>query len=209
MLDRIITAVVLTLVVPFAAAQTSPASAPASATKKDLVARILKAQQPGIEAMARGLVEQPALELLGSAGNALPSRVPKERQEAVAKEIRGDVQKYLADTVPAVQARAVKLAPTTIGPLLEERFGEDELKQVLALLESPVFAKYQRLGEEMQQALAGKLIPEMRSTVEPRIRALEETVGKRLGVPAQAPAKSASGAAPRPAAPKPAQPASK
>ena len=208
MLNKIIAATALTLAVACAAAQGTPPAA-SSPAKKELVARILKAQQPGIEAMARGLVEQPALELLGNAGNALPSRVAKERQEAVAKEIQADVQKYLADTAPLVQARAVQLAPATIGPLLEERFTEDELKQVLALLESSVFAKYQRLGEDMQRSLAGKLVPDMRSTMEPRIRALEETVGKRLGVTAQGPAKGASGAKPKPAAPKPAQPASK
>jgi uncharacterized protein len=204
MLNKTIAAIGLALILPFAAAQNTPpvASSPA---KKELVARILKAQQPGIEAMARSLVEQPAMELLGNAGNALPNRVPKERQEAVAKEIRGDVQQYMADMVPVVQARAVKLAPTTIGPLLEERFTEGELKQVLALLESPVFAKYQRMGEEMQRALAQKLIPDMRPTVEPRVRALEETVGKRLGVTVP----PAAGAAPKAAATKPAKPASK
>lgn len=203
MLNKTLAAITLALILPFAAAQNTPPAA-SSPAKKELVARILKAQQPGIEAMARGLVEQPAMELLRNAGNALPSRVPKERQEAVAKEIQGDVQKYMADMVPVVQARAVKLAPATIGPLLEEQFTEDELKQVLALLESPVFAKYQRMGEEMQRALAQKLIPDMRPTVEPRVRALEETVGKRLGVTAP----PASGAAPKAAAPKPARPAS-
>lgn len=207
MLNKIIAAASLALILPFAAAQNTPA--PASPAKKELVARVLKAQQPGIEAMARSLVEQPAMELLGSAGNALPNRVPKERQDAVAKEIQGDVQKYVADTVPVVQARAVKLAPSTIGPLLEERFTEDELKQVLATLESPVFAKYQRMGEEMQRSLAQKLIPEMRPTVEPRIRALEETVGKRLGMTPPPANNGAAGPGPRAAAPKPAKPASK
>jgi hypothetical protein len=205
MLNKIFAATVLALVLPFAAAQNTP-PAPSSPAKKELVARILKAQQPGIEGMARRLVEQPAMELLGSAGNALPNRVPKERQEAVGKEIQADVQKYMSDMVPVVQARAVKLAPATIGTLLEERFTEDELKQVLAMLESPVFAKYQRMGEEMQRSLAEKLIPDMRPTVEPRIHVLEETVGKRLGITAPA---ASGNAGPKAAAAKPAKPASK
>ena len=92
--------------------------------------------------------------------------------------------KYLSEPVPLVQARAVKLAPTTIGALLEEKFTEDELKQVVAIVESPVYTKFQRMGEDMQRALVEKLIADMRPTVEPRIRALEETVGKRLGVTA-------------------------
>lgn len=182
------------------AVQAQPA--PSSPAKKDLVARILKLQQPSIEGMARSLVEQPAVELLGNAGNALPNRVAKDKQDAVAKEIQADVQKYLDDTVPMVQARAVKLGPTSIGTLLEEKFTEDELKQVVAMLESPVFAKFQRMGEDMQKALVEKLVADTRSMVEPKVRSLEQTVAKRLGVTNAPPAPAA---APR----APAKPASK
>jgi uncharacterized protein len=97
----------------------------------------------------------------------------------------------------------VKIAPTTIGSLLEEKFTEDELKQIIATLESPVFGKFQRMGDDMQKALIEKLIAETRSTVEPKVRALEQTVGKRLGV--TTPPAASSGAAPRP----PAKPASR
>lgn len=176
-------------------AQSTPA-------KKELAGRILKLQQPSIEAMARALVEQPALELLNNAAGAMPNRVAKDKQEAVAKEIQGDVQKYLADTVPLVQARAVKLGPTSIGTLLEEKLTEDELKQVVAILESPAFAKFQRLGDDMQKVLVDKLVADTRTTVEPKVRALEQTVAKRLGVTSAPPA---AAAASRP----PAKPASK
>ena len=184
-----------------AQAQTSPA-------KKDLVARILKLQQPGIEAMARGLVEQPAAELLSNAAGVLPGRVAKDKQEAVAKEIKGDVQKYLDEAVPVVQARAVKLAPTTIGALLEEKLTEDELKQVVSIMESPVYAKYQRMGEDMQKVLIEKLLAETRGTIEPKVRTLEQTVAKRLGV-TSAPQASGSGASGGAAPRAPAKPASK
>jgi hypothetical protein len=177
------------------------AQAQSTPAKKDLVARILKLQQPGIETMARGLVEQPAAELLGNAANVLPNRVAKEKQDAVAKEIQTDVQKYLDEAVPLVQARAVKLAPTTIGALLEEKFTEDELKQVVAIIESPVYGKFQRMGDDMQKVLIDKLVGDTRGTVEPKLRTLEQTVAKRLGVttpaaagagPARSPAKPAS-----------------
>lgn len=190
---------ILIVSLALAAAAAQAQSTPASPAKKELVGRILKLQQPSIEGMARSLVEQPALELLSSAGDALPSRVAKDKQEAVAKEIQGDVRKYLDETVPLVQARAVKLGPTSIGTLLEEKFTEDELKQVVAMLESPVFSKFQRMGEDMQKVLADKLVADTRATVEPKVRSLEQTVAKRLGVtnpPAatapRAPAKPAS-----------------
>ena len=189
--------VALALALPFAAAQAPPQ--PSSPAKKELVARILKVQQPGIEGMGRNLVEQPAFELLRNASNVLPSRVAKDQQEAVANDIQGDVKKYLDDAVPLVQSRAVKLAPTTIGALLEEKFSEDELKQVVAIIESPVYGKFQRMGEEMQKVLIEKLVADMRSTIEPKVRTLEQSVAKRLGVTPASPA-SPAGSAPRPSA---------
>lgn len=185
------------------AAVSAQAQAPAAAssTKKEYVARIVKQQQAGIEGMARSLAEQPAMELMGNAANALPMRVAKDRQEAVAKDIHADVQKYLDEAVPLVQTRAVKLAPATIGGVLEARFSEDELKQLAGLLESPVYNKFQQLGEEMQKALADKVVAETRSAIEPKVRTLEQTVAKRLGVsPAPAAAAPQGGAAARAAA---------
>ena len=182
------------------------AQAQPSPAKKELVGRILKAQQPGIEATAHSLVEAPAAELMGNAMNALPVRVAKERQETVAKEIQGDIQKYMDDTVPIVRDRATRLAPTTIGALLEEKFTEDELKQIVAIIESPVYGKFQHMGEEMQKALIEKVVSETRTLVEPKVRGLEQSIAKRLGVDAAAPA---SGSAPRPAARPPARPASR
>ena len=172
-------------------AQPSPA-------KKELVARILKMQQPGIEAMARSLVEQPVSTLLGSAVKVLPTRVPKDKQDAVAKEIQGDVQKYLDEAVPVVQTRAVKLAPSTIGALLEEKFTEEELKQIVSIIESPVYTKFQQMGDDMQNVLVEKLVAETRATIDPKVRNLEQTMAKRLGAP------SASSNAPAKPAPKPA-----
>lgn len=174
-------------------AATTAAQAQPSPAKKELVARILKVQQPGIEATARGLVEQPALELMGNAASALPARVAKDKQESVAKEIQADVQKYVDDAFPVVRDRAMKLAPTTIGSLLEEKFTEDELKQVVAIMESPVYNKFQRMGEDMQKALVDKVVADTRGTIEPKVRVLEQTVAKRLGVtsaPSETPAAS-------------------
>ncbi|MBA4175243.1 MAG: hypothetical protein C0505_01565 [Leptothrix sp. (in: Bacteria)] len=175
------------------------ASAPGSAAKKELVARVLQLQQPGIEAMARQLAEQPARQLLQGAGQAL-QRLPAERREAVARDIEADVRKYVEEAAPIVRDRAVALAPSTIGSLLEERFTEDELKQVIVMLESPLNRKFQSMGSEMQKAIGEKLIADTRGQVEAKVRALDQTVARRLGIapatgaasgskPAAAPAK--------------------
>ena len=143
---------------------------------------MLKLQQPGIEAMARQLTEQPAGNMLDRAANFLQARVPTDKQEAVGKEIQADAKKYVDETVPLVQGRALKLAPTTIGAVLEEKFTEDELKQIVAVMESPAYAKYQLAGGELQKALLEKLLADTRPTVEPRLKALEQSISKRLAV---------------------------
>jgi hypothetical protein len=182
-----------------------PPAEAASPAKKELVQRLLKLQQPGIERLATAMTEEPAVVLADRASNLIVARVPKERQDAVAKDIQGEVQKYLKDTVPQVRKSAQQLAPTTIGPLLESKFSEDELRQVVGILESPAYAKYQQLSGEMQQSLQAKLVAETRASVEPRVQALEKAIGDRLqaatqAAPATPPAPAAKAAPAKPAA---------
>jgi len=179
------------LLAPLAQAQTS-ASAPASAAKKALVARVLKLQQPGVENLARQLAEQPALELLQQAQQAL-QRIPSDKREQVARDIQADVRKYAEEATPIVRERALKLAPTTIGALLEQKFSEDELKQIAAMLESPAVRKFQGLLGDMQRSLGEKLVAETRASIDPKVRALQQTARERIEALVAAPA--AAGAA--------------
>ena len=156
---------------------------PSSPAKKELIARILKIQQPAIDNMAQNLVQEPLGPLLERADAALQQRVPPEKREAVAKGIQDDTRKFVQDTVPIVRDQATRMAPTVIGPMLEEKFTEDELKQVVTFLESPVLAKFQSAGVDIQRALAEKVIAETRPQVEQRFRNLEDSMAKRLGVP--------------------------
>lgn len=170
------------------------AQAQSTPAKKALVARVLKLQQPGIEGVARTLAERPALDMLDRAGAALTTRVALEKREAVGKEIQADVKKYLDEVVPLVRDRAVKLAPTTIGAVLEEKFTEAELKGLADFLESPAYIRFQQLGGDMQKGLVEKLLADTRSIVEPKINTLDQTVAKRLGI--TPPPAGATGSAP-------------
>ncbi|MEI7536338.1 MAG: hypothetical protein WCJ76_03970 [Comamonadaceae bacterium] len=169
--------------------------------KKELVAKVLLLQQPAVEQAAQALAERPALQMLQQAGMALQSQVPADKREAVAKDIQAEAKKYADDAVPLVRERAVKLAPSTVGALLEEKFSEDELKQLIAIIESPVNRKFLQLGGEMQNALIDKLVAETQGTIEPKVRALEQAIGKRLAqaTPAAAPAAAVPKAAKAPA----------
>ena len=177
---------IVTAIGAHAQTATSPVpstAAPASSTaKKELVARIVRAQQGSIEALARGLTERPALEILNNAMQYIGARVPKDKQEQTAKDVQAEAQKYVDDAVPLVQKRAVALAPAAMGSVLEADFTEDELKQIAAALENPALIKYQQSVPKLQQALGERLIADTRPQIEPKVKALDDAVAKRLGV---------------------------
>ena len=174
------------------AASAAASAPPASPAKKELVHKLLLLQQPGIEGMARNLVEQPAARMMQAAGQALQQQVPPEKREAAAKTIEADIKKYVEDTTTIVRDRAIKLAPSTIGATMEEKFTEDELKQLIAWLESPVNKKYSQLGPDMQGNFMQKLVADSRQLVEPKLQALDTKVRATLGVPAAGAATSSA-----------------
>lgn len=162
----------------------SPALA-SSPAKAELVQRVLKLQQGGIERLAGAMAEEPAMVMIGRASEIISAGVPKDKQEALAKDIRADLQKYLKDTAPTLTRTASALAPLTVGPILEANFSEEELRELVAMLESPTYNKYQKLSGDMQRALQSRLVSDSRSTVELRLRALDKSLGDRLKIAIQ------------------------
>lgn len=175
----------------------SVAHAQSTPSKKELVARILVLQQPAIEQTAQALVERPALQMQQQAALALQTRVAPEKRDAVAKNIQADLKKYVDDVGPGVRQQAVKLSASTIGTLLEEKFTEDELKQLIAIIESPVNKKFTQMGGEFQKALGEKLVAQSQGTVGPKVRALEQSIAGHLGLPAAPAAKAPESTTPK------------
>lgn len=174
-------------------------SSGASPAKKELVQKLLALQQPGIELAARGMVERPAALMLQEAGRVVQTQVPAEKRESVAKTIEADAKRYVEEAFPPVRERALKIAPATLGVALEEKFTEDELKQLIAWFDSPVNKKFQAASGEMQNNFMQKLVAEARPLLEPKLQALEQKVRAALGAPA-APAGDAAKPAAKPAA---------
>ena len=197
-----------------AAAQ--PASSPAvaqtstaSPAKKELVQKLLLLQQPGIESVARGVVERPASQLMQAAVQALQTQVPPDKREAAGRSIETDVKKFVEESVPLLRERAVKLAPTVLGPLLEDKLSEDDLKQLIAWFESPVNKKYQQIAPELQNNFSQKLIAEAGPLLDAKLQALQQKVrGTLLAVTSNGDAGKANSKPPS-SAPKPAKAASK
>lgn len=192
MLKSNVAASVLALTLALSGTAHSQVSAPGG--KKELVAKVIQLTTPGIEGAAQQIALQPAMQMQQSAAAAL-QQLPAERREAVARDIEADLRKYAEDVVPLARSRAIKLAPSTIGAILEDRLTEDELRQVVGILESPTWRKFQGVTGDMQRALSEKLVAELRADIEPKVRTLGETIGRRLNPTPTAPAAA-------PAAPK-------
>jgi hypothetical protein len=160
----------------------------ADGARKELAQRVVQLQQPQIEGLARQLVELPAQQLLGQAQVVVAQRVPADKRQSVWQQVEGDARRYVEDATPIVRDRALKVAPEVLGPILESRLTEDELRQVvqtLQMMESPAFRKYNSIGPEMQRALNERVVTDTRASIEPKVRAMQESATKRLPQPAQ------------------------
>jgi len=164
--------------------------------KAALVKQFIDLQRPGIEGLARGLVEQSSAPIAAAGSQYLQTQVPAEKREAAAKAADAELKKYFDEAYPIVRDKAVQLAPGALGPIMEQNFSEDELKQLLAWISSPLSKKYQDLNPKLQAALTEKLVAETRATIEPKMVALDASVAKALGAPTNAGGAASSKAAP-------------
>ena len=148
----------------------------AHADKKEVVQKILSSQQGALDDMSRNVAEQPARQLAMRARQSLVQGVPEDKREATAKLVDAEIKKYLDGAVPAVRASAGKLSTSVLGPIYEEKFSEDELKQLQAMLESPVLKRYQSLLPEMSNALLEKVVADARPQVTPKLQTAEKNI---------------------------------
>lgn len=167
-------------------------------SKKELVQRVLQAQQPELESVSRSIVERPAAQMMQEAGLAIQRQVAVDKRESVGKAIEAEVRKYVDESYPLVRERALKLAPSTIGVVLEEKMSEDELKQLVAWLESGANKKYQSLGPDMRNGFIQKVLVDARPVVDPKIQALDGRIRSLLGLPPTTPQLTTPASAPQP-----------
>ncbi|WP_219209527.1 DUF2059 domain-containing protein [Variovorax boronicumulans] len=172
--------------------------------KAALVKQLLEVQRPAIDGMARILVNDSVAPILQAGGEYLQTQVPPEKREALGKAAEAEVQKYVQEAFPIVRDKAVQLAPSTVGPLLEQNFNEDELRQLITWLSSPLNKKFAELNPQLGSALTQKLVTDVRPTIDPKLQALNVSVAKALGAPTDGQPPAAQPAA-KPAAKAPAK----
>ena len=154
------------------------AAAAVSAAKQQLVQRVLQLWHP--ETLGESMLQEPVAEAVAQARVMLQGRAPVEKRDAAMRDIAEDAKKFLADANPVVKTSAQKLVSTTVAPLLAERFSEDELRQIIAILESPVKRKFEDMIPEMQKTLGTKVASETQAVIDPKLQDLRQKIGLRL-----------------------------
>jgi hypothetical protein len=159
--------------------------------KAALIQQIIDLQRPSVEALARNLVTQSSAQIAADGSRYLQTQVPPEKREAAFKAANVELKGYFDEAYPIVRDKALQLTPATMGSVLEQNFNEEELKQLLAWINSSLNKKFQEVNPKLWDALTEKLVADTRATIEPKLVALDERVAKALGAPTNPPGAAA------------------
>jgi len=155
-------------------------AADAPAGKQELAQQILT--RLNIDNIGETMLSAPVSvsNALQQARGLLQGRVAAEKRDATMSELSGQARKFMDEVGPITRASADKLIPTTVRPLLAERFSEDELRQILAILDSPVRKKFEAMLPELQKKLGESVAADTGAVVNPKLKGLQEDIGLRL-----------------------------
>lgn len=153
-------------------------AAPVPAAKQELVNRVLQLWHP--ETIGESMLQAPVGDAVQQARAVLQGRVSPEKRDAALKEIVSDARQFMDENKPLAQASAQKLVGTTVAPLLAERFSEEELRQIITILESPVKKKFEAMVPELQKKLGEGVAADTRAVMDPKLQELQQRIGMRL-----------------------------
>lgn len=160
------------------AACLSAHAAAISPVKQALVDQVLKLWN--IDNIGQSMLQVPVADAVQQARAMLQGRAAADKRDAAMNDIVGEAKQFMSDATPITRASADKLIPTTIAPMLAERYTEEELKQLIAILESPVKKKFEAMLPEMQKKLGESVAADTRPVIDPKLQGLKEKIGLRL-----------------------------
>jgi hypothetical protein len=132
------------------------------------------------ETIGESMLQAPVGDAVQQARAVLHGRVSPEKRDAALKEIVSDARQFMDDNRPLAQASAQKLVGTTVAPMLAERFTEEELRQIVTILESPVKKKFEAMVPELQKKLGEGVAADTRAVMDPKLQELQQRIGMRL-----------------------------
>lgn len=171
--------------------------ASAQDAKKAMATKLAQMQAKSDGAALANQLTADAVQLpLSAWSQRLDESVPPARQKDVRDKLDVELKKFADNTHKAIEAQVSKAAETALVPLFMDKLSEDEMKTVIAYMESPAAIKFQSLSADAGNAWAQKVIDATRSTVEANVKSFDAAATKIVGAPATPPAGApANGAA--------------
>ena len=84
----------------------------------------------------------------------------------------------------SVRSSSSLIFASSTAPIVEAKMSEDELRTLLAWLDSPTNKKYQQIAVDMRTSFFQKLLADMPALLDPKLQALNGRIRVILGLPA-------------------------
>lgn len=164
---------------------TAPAWAAGTPEQQALIERVLQLWHP--EHVVLAMVQRPAADALQQSRIALQGRVGAEKRDQTLKAITADAQRYIDEATPLAQAAAQRQLPSAVAARLAEQFSVEELRALVAMLESPVKRKFEQFVPQAERALGEQVTADVGAQIQPRLQAMTESIGTKLRTAAMVP----------------------
>ena len=176
-------------------AQAQSSTAP-TAEQTALASKLVDFQRgPEMERMAlqlTGGAVQPSIEKWGPRLEAMP----KAKQDAAREKLNAELKSFGDDTRKLIEAQMNKSADTALRPAYIDRFSAQEMKDLIAVFESPVFKKYQKVAPELGNVWIKDVVENTRSAVHDKEVEFDKVAADIVGPAPAAPAASDAKKAP-------------
>jgi len=110
----------------------------------------------------------------------LDQRLPADKVAPVMADITATASKTMNEVVPIVHDAGVKLAPSVVGKVLRDNFNDEEMRQLVALLNSPVRKKYEALLPKIQDAIGQAVTEQTQAQVNPKLQEMGKAISARI-----------------------------
>ncbi len=162
----------------------SPIYAQTADAKRPLASRAVAAQEGAeMDRMLAQLADSATQQMIGNWDERV-ANLPAAKQQGAIAALDAELKKFNDDTLKLITAQAPKARNDVLVGAYVERFSQDELKQLVALLEAPVFKKYQTIAPELGNLYVKAIVDGTRDQVTARSKAFDAAAAKIVGVPA-------------------------
>ena len=134
------------------------------------------------EAMTDQLAASAVGPLVAKWSQRIQQSVPEAKQDDVVRRLDVELEKLGNGTEQAVRSQLQPAAEAVLVPLYMEKLSEEELKMVIAYLESSASQKFQSLSGEATEAWAQKIVDTTEPQVKDKVDAFEASAIGIVGV---------------------------